>query len=145
MVSATRKLRFRDSETTKSRLGNYRVDSETTTLDSETTWTATRKLCNRDSETTHRRLGNLKHLHRDSETTTAHRIGNYTRWRFGNFPTATRQLRPRLGNYGHDSETTATTRKLQPRLGNYTHDRGRKALYFIVATICATSLSGVLG
>ena len=100
--NVTRKLRWRDSETTRSstrklwtRLGNYMMH------DSETTSATTRKLHVIGSETTR---------HGDSETTLP-----VTRKLLGldseTMP-ATRKLCPRLGNYGRDSETTALTRKL---------------------------------
>ena len=104
---ATRRLRFVDSEATGFRLGNY---------------------FGRDSEPTQPRLGNypsvsrklkdLKHIRHASETITAHRIGNFARWRLGNFPTATPKLRPRLENYRLDAENMVATRKLWSRVGN---------------------------
>ena len=102
------------------RLGNYGPDSETTTLDSETTTAqrlgnypaATRKL-----KAYPPRLGNYhcpttrKPTHHDSETSLP--ATRKLHWLDSETMVAARKLLWRLGNCGHDSETIPLTRKLQ--------------------------------
>ena len=101
---------------------------------SETTAHATRELHTRlgnydprlenyhhisDSGTTYQRLGNFRHASRQSETTTAKRLGNEDRatrkppcQRLGDHNGSTRKLWPRLEHYDRESATAATNWKL---------------------------------